>query len=756
MNHTKNSCHHIIKGWAIGLIPEKTKGEISMIHTKNLRHHIIKGWAIGLFVLIAMSSSAWAAEELQTAYGRIVKSDVARDPDLDDSSAEIVPLDQRYLARPILDVPLRDPSICRGPDGIYYLTGTGAAEGPDGQPDFLNDNTIRMWKSADRENWEEIGVVFDPLKVDIEDGSRVTDWLRRPRGIAGKPDSLRHYMSLQAPELHYIKGTYWIAFSGNNQGTGLLKSTTGKAEGPYEVWGTQLGRAGRMITADGADPSMFEDEDGAVYWLWSPSWIARMNDDLTGLAEEPRLLTCKPQYPNAGANLVGSRGPFLWKANGIYHLAVADTISRLGIHVEDTMVATSSSLEDTFTRRFMMIPHGGQITVFQDGEGAYQAAICGSDRYAAVRDRAGIVPLEWMTHYRHTRYPQGGLLRPNPSKVYTERGPWHKLLPLFHAPGFNIRDHHLMQAPDGYFYASGTVYGKPYMGKMVVYRSKDLREWEEITVRSVETEPNLNDEDRQAWKTKVSGNPNSLARAGWSLYYMDTNINWVPKLKTFVIGRNPWFQGGKKAQDWLVSTSGKWDGPYDPFPGSGLQKFFQDDDGTFYTAYGTHILRRLNEDFSIDGGPWDPVEPARGVLPFEDNGCGMVKMHGKYVFFSIAIATTRMASLHPDMASYTYNYMTADSPKGPWSKWMPGLPHCAWGVPFRGLDGHWYASTFDLPGQPLLLYMVRLKTELRDGQVYIDIDDDWTPADYVPIDGWKGEGEFSPYTDTAKGPTAQP
>ena len=29
--------------------------------------------------------------------------------------------------RPIIDTPLRDPAIGRGPDGIYYLTGTAAA-----------------------------------------------------------------------------------------------------------------------------------------------------------------------------------------------------------------------------------------------------------------------------------------------------------------------------------------------------------------------------------------------------------------------------------------------------------------------------------------------------------------------------------------------------------------------------------------------------------------------------------------------------
>ena len=44
----------------------------------------------------------------------------------------------------LFDTPLRDPSICRGPDGTYYLTGTS-------EPfwGFNNENGIRVWKSKD-------------------------------------------------------------------------------------------------------------------------------------------------------------------------------------------------------------------------------------------------------------------------------------------------------------------------------------------------------------------------------------------------------------------------------------------------------------------------------------------------------------------------------------------------------------------------------------------------------------------------------
>ena len=40
-----------------------------------------------------------------------------------------------------------------------------------------------------------------------------------------------------APKIGYVKGTFWVAYSMNGHGCGLLKSQTGKAEGPYEDLG---------------------------------------------------------------------------------------------------------------------------------------------------------------------------------------------------------------------------------------------------------------------------------------------------------------------------------------------------------------------------------------------------------------------------------------------------------------------------------------------------------------------------------------
>jgi beta-xylosidase len=47
--------------------------------------------------------------------------------------------------RLLFDEYLRDPSICLGPDGSYYLTGTSEGQ-----------NSIRIWKSSDLKKWEPL------------------------------------------------------------------------------------------------------------------------------------------------------------------------------------------------------------------------------------------------------------------------------------------------------------------------------------------------------------------------------------------------------------------------------------------------------------------------------------------------------------------------------------------------------------------------------------------------------------------------
>lgn len=67
-----------------------------------------------------------------------------------------------------------------------------------------------------------------------------------------------------APEIHYLRGHYYIAYcvsGGQGGGTGILKSTTGKPEGPYAYALTNNAPIG-----GGIDATLFEDDDGSVHF----------------------------------------------------------------------------------------------------------------------------------------------------------------------------------------------------------------------------------------------------------------------------------------------------------------------------------------------------------------------------------------------------------------------------------------------------------------------------------------------------------
>ena len=117
--------------------------------------------------------------------------------------------------RRLIDTPLRDTSIERGPDGMWYMTGTV-------EPFWAYNEGIKLWKSPDLTNWTALGFVWKYGE---------SPW-HKPYLEKKKP--------LWAPEIHFLKDTFWLTYSmpgwdgtAKTSGCGLLKSTTGKAEGPY-------------------------------------------------------------------------------------------------------------------------------------------------------------------------------------------------------------------------------------------------------------------------------------------------------------------------------------------------------------------------------------------------------------------------------------------------------------------------------------------------------------------------------------------
>ena len=120
--------------------------------------------------------------------------------------------------RRLFDVPLRDPSICLGPDHTYYLTGTS--------PPFWDDNQdsgIRIWKSKDLVTWESLGTVWRCGKSPWHE-----KYLPSEEAALGAGDSLpqKHVLA----DLQYAR----LGRHGKTSGSGLLKSTTRQARRPLQ------------------------------------------------------------------------------------------------------------------------------------------------------------------------------------------------------------------------------------------------------------------------------------------------------------------------------------------------------------------------------------------------------------------------------------------------------------------------------------------------------------------------------------------
>jgi len=282
-------------------------------------------------------------------------------------AAEPIDIPKMPVMKPLFDYPVRDTSVCLGPDGMYYLIGTT------GHPTWWQTNEgIRMWKSKDLKTWDAMGLVWSFEKS--------ATWQKVKADKEGKKIAAS---AIWAPELHYFKNTYWIAYCVNYGGTGILKSESGKPEGPY----VDVKKDGPLTSE--IDASLFDDENGSVYFVWQNGKIAKMKEDLSGLAEEPRHL--KP----ANANHVGFEAAFITKINGRYHLICADFMKRDGkTATYDCMAASSENIYGPYGDRYLAVPGGGHNVLFKDAEGKWWSTYFGNDSKAPFRERPAILRIE--------------------------------------------------------------------------------------------------------------------------------------------------------------------------------------------------------------------------------------------------------------------------------------------------------------------------------------------------------------------------
>ena len=522
-----------------------------------------------------------------------------------------------------------DACVCAGNDGWYYMTGTVEEsceeQSPQGFP---------LWRSQDLTEWISLGQI----------GADVLD-----RGACG-------------PRIHCISGVYYVTYGLEEGGTALLRSKEPLADGHYERIG--------CITEEGGGASMFKDDDGAVYWITGEGSIARMDDELLRLAEPLRKLEVTPyqiqgrmDVPSLTGNTrIGSRGACIVKQDGLYLLFAGEVTNRMGSLSEDTFAAVSESLLGPYSRRYLVIPHGGPASFFIHGQtGRLHAAFSGSGDYSPVLGKPAIIEMKG----------QGtGFVRPDETFLL-EKGPVACLQP---SSDFLIRDPHITCSPDGYYYLTGTSnqphddfwYGND---ELHVWRSLNLNDWEHVG---------------KVWDLHLDGT--------WQNAIREKPCLWAPEIyflkETFWITYS--LKGGSTGL--LKSITGEASGPYVDM-GRVTNRhidssLFQDDDGQIYYVWQDGWIAKMSEDMS------GFAEEPRKLLTIDGETVGyegafIVKHKGKYILGA--------AEWNGDKrVDGTYDLMASVSDRlfGPYSSRAVAVPHGGHGTMFISKEGELMSTLF--------------------------------------------------------------
>lgn len=262
--------------------------------------------------------------------------------------------------RPIWELHLRDTTMCLGGDGNYYMTGSS------GDNIWDRVDGVELWRSQDLQHWDYLGMVWSM--------ARDATWQKK-------------YRYIWAPEIVYLKklNTYCIALCwGPNGGTGILKSTTGKPEGPYVNPMTEDVRIG-----GGIDSALFEDDDGTVYFTsGGGGTIRKMKPDLSAFDGDPIQITYSDQSHSGSP---AGEGASLFKANGKYYIGGASTVAGRYSSVDamaDTITGPYHDWEEA-------VPCGGGGNFFQDKDGNWWCTYFGNDDQSPWREKPGLVKIEF-------------------------------------------------------------------------------------------------------------------------------------------------------------------------------------------------------------------------------------------------------------------------------------------------------------------------------------------------------------------------
>ncbi len=278
------------------------------------------------------------------------------------------PIGRLHPVQSLKDEWIRDPSITLGHDNAYYLVGTK------GWGWAVPQGGIEIWRSTDLTNWTPLGLVWTFEKD--------ATWQKNPPPI---PAGSKRQNKLWAPEIRYFNDNYWITPCFNWGVTGLLKSATGKPEGPY------IDPVGKPLV-DGIDGFFFPNDDGKIYFQWGPGHIAELKPDGSGLATQPITLKTTAGEPMGyeGGCILKHRGKYIFFSSEWYgdHEGTYDLMYSIG----DTPLGP-------YGPRRYGVPHAGHATVFRGADNKIYCTVFGSDGTAPYHMRLGLVEItfddEW-------------------------------------------------------------------------------------------------------------------------------------------------------------------------------------------------------------------------------------------------------------------------------------------------------------------------------------------------------------------------
>lgn len=182
---------------------------------------------------------------------------------------------------------IRDPFVLPY-DGLYYMYGTGAAQG----------NGYGCYVSRDLENWAG------------------------PFNVFSAPDDFDGDGCFWAPECHYYNGKFYLLATYHSKTTGYRGTSVFEADSPLGEFKEISDGHITPHNADSIDGTLYVDEQGQPWMVYVGEWTAtedgigrmmaaKLSSDLSSFISEPEELFKATDAPWSSSFVTD--GPFLYK-----------------------------------------------------------------------------------------------------------------------------------------------------------------------------------------------------------------------------------------------------------------------------------------------------------------------------------------------------------------------------------------------------------------------------------------------------------